>query len=373
VAHIEKRGRRRWRARYRGPDGRERSKTFERRADAEQYLASIEHSKSTGVYVDPSGGRVTVREWATQWLETVRPTLKPKTVASYESLLRSRVLPALATRQLASLRPSDVQEWIGQMWADGLSASRTRQAVVLLRQLLDAAVRDGIVGRNATGGVKLPKIEQHEAPYFEPDVVERVASFMPEPYELLTRILGTLGPRWGEGVALRCRHVDLLRRRLRIEESLAEVSGRFVFGATKSHAVRSVPLPPDLAAALASHVASISSDANALLFTGPKGGPLRYRYFYMRLWQPALKSVGLPVVGVHALRHSAAARMIQAGASPKALQSIMGHRSAAFTLTVYGHMFDADLDELASRLDFPAASPRPGDLYTLKPERKKGL
>jgi integrase len=43
--------------------------------------------------------------------------------------------------------------------------------------------------------------------------------------------------------------------------------------------------------------------------------------------------------------------MISAGASPKAVQSIMGHRSAAFTLTVYGHLFDEDLDDLARRLD----------------------
>jgi integrase len=50
--------------------------------------------------------------------------------------------------------------------------------------------------------------------------------------------------------------------------------------------------------------------------------------------------------------------MISAGASPKAVQSIMGHRSAAFTQTVYGHMFDADLDALAARLD---DLPRPHD------------
>ena len=67
------------------------------------------------------------------------------------------------------------------------------------------------------------------------------------------------------------------------------------------------------------------------------------------------------------LRHSAAARMIGAGASPKAVQVVLGHRSAAFTLTVYGHLFDADLDDLAARLDgdtgpalrILAASPRP--------------
>jgi site-specific recombinase XerD len=43
--------------------------------------------------------------------------------------------------------------------------------------------------------------------------------------------------------------------------------------------------------------------------------------------------------------------MIQAGASPKAVQQILGHRSAAFTLSVYGHLFDADLDDLAAKVD----------------------
>ena len=43
--------------------------------------------------------------------------------------------------------------------------------------------------------------------------------------------------------------------------------------------------------------------------------------------------------------------MTSADASDKALQSILGHSSASFTKTVYGHLFDADLDALADRLD----------------------
>ena len=59
----------------------------------------------------------------------------------------------------------------------------------------------------------------------------------------------------------------------------------------------------------------------------------------------------LPSVGVHVLRHSAAAALIQSGASATAVQKILGHRSAAFTLTVYGHIFDTDLDLVAENLD----------------------
>jgi integrase len=69
------------------------------------------------------------------------------------------------------------------------------------------------------------------------------------------------------------------------------------------------------------------------------------------VWHPALESLGLPKVGIHVLRHSAAARIVAAGGSPKTLQTVLGHRSAAFGLTIYAHLFDADLDALADRLD----------------------
>ena len=99
------------------------------------------------------------------------------------------------------------------------------------------------------------------------------------------------------------------------------------------------------------HGSASISGPDELVLTAPMGGPLRYQNFLSRMWHPLLLELGLPVVGVHVLRHSAAARMIQVGASPKTLQTVLGHRSASFSLTVYGHLFDADLDALADRLD----------------------
>ena len=63
MAYVERRSRDRWRARYRGPDGRERSKTFARRIDAERFLAAMEHSKSIGAFVDPALGRVRLADF----------------------------------------------------------------------------------------------------------------------------------------------------------------------------------------------------------------------------------------------------------------------------------------------------------------------
>ena len=240
--------------------------------------------------------------------------LKPGTAATYESLLRSRILPTFERKQLRAVKPSDVTAWIGGMVSEGLSPSRIRQSHVVLRLVFEAAVADGYLARNPALGTNLPRLGHQEAPYFAPDVVDALSDAMESPYDVLTAILGVCGLRWGEAVALRRRHVDLLRRRLRVEDSLAEVSGHFVFGRTKSHATRAVPLSPGMVTAIEAHLKSIDADRDALLFMGPRArGPLRYRYYYAKQWRPAVERLGLPEVGVHVLRHSAAARIVAAG------------------------------------------------------------
>lgn len=354
MASIEKLEPGKYEIRWRTPEGKSRRKIIRDGPEqARRFARNIEAAKDRGSYIDPRAGKATVAYWATKWLDAVRPTLKPKTAASYESLLRSRVLPSLGHQRISKLKPSDVQQWIGEMQAGQLSASRIRQAHVVLRQVMDMAVGDGAVARNAALGVKLPSLERREAAFFEPGVVEQIAAEIPPPYDLLARLLGVCGLRWAEAIGLERRSVDLLRRRLSVATTLSEVGGRFIRTTTKSHAQRSVPLPPSLATALARHLESIEPGPDSLIFRGPKGGPLHYRYFYMNLWRPALLRLGLPAVGVHSLRHSAAARMIAAGWTPKAIQQVMGHRSVSFTLDTYGHLFETDLDDFAARLDDP--------------------
>ena len=54
---------------------------------------------------------------------------------------------------------------------------------------------------------------------------------------------------------------------------------------------------------------------------------------------------------IHDLRHTAASLAVQAGANVKAVQRMLGHKSAAMTLDVYADLFDSDLEGVATRLD----------------------
>ena len=113
MAHVEKRGPQRYRARYRAPDGRERSKTFVRRIDAERWLTTQESSKLSGAWVDPSLGRTTLCEWSEKW-EASTANLRPTTRELNLDILRNYLLPRFGGFRLAEIRPTDVRTMVAE-------------------------------------------------------------------------------------------------------------------------------------------------------------------------------------------------------------------------------------------------------------------
>jgi integrase len=372
VGHIEKRGDKRWKARYRNPrdPSKELSQTFTRKADAEGWLTARLAEIQRGEWVDPRRGKTSLGEWADRWFKS-RAALKPTTRAGYEALLRNQILPRFGSQPLARIQPIDVSEWVAKLTSDGLSSSRTRQAYHLLGQIMAAAVRSGYIAKTPCVGVRLPKPTRSEMRFLGATDVERLASRTDSRYVALVRLLAYGGPRWGEAAALRRGRCNLLRARIEIAESLADVGGKLYFGPTKTYQTRTLALPRFLRDDLAKHMQNVADDPDALVFTSPDGGPLRLPNFRRRVWFPALERAGLGRLRIHDLRHTAAALLIAQGAHPKAVQTHLGHSSITVTMDRYGHLFPDDMDRLADALDAAhaealAAPPRPdGDLARL--------
>jgi integrase len=347
MASIAKRPDGRWRARYRDAAGKEHSQHFVRKVDAQRWLDEVTASLVTGQYVDPRRARLAVGEWADGWMRG-RAHLKPKTLAGYESLLRTRVLPTWGKLPLVKVTHSDVVAWVAAMRAEGLGASRTRQAYHLLTGMLDDAVKDGRLSRNPAAGVDLPRLPTTERRYLTHVQVAALAEAS-GPYRPLVLVLAYCGPRWGEAAALRVRRVDLLRGRIEVVEAVVDVNGELVFGPPKTHQHRSVPVPRFLRDELAEHLAGKGPDD--LVFPSPRGAVLRVQNFRRRCFDRAVSSIGLDGLVPHELRHTAASLAIAAGASVKGVQSMLGHASATVTLDRYGHLFGDELDAVADRLD----------------------
>src|SRR6059058_1579868 len=76
MASIKRRPERgnKWQATYRGPDGRERARLFDRRADAERWVAQAQADLSRGTYIDPAAGKITLADYGDAWLARMAPT-----------------------------------------------------------------------------------------------------------------------------------------------------------------------------------------------------------------------------------------------------------------------------------------------------------
>lgn len=347
MANIQKRPDGRWRARYRDSHGKEHARHFARKVDGQAWLDGVTTAVQTGTYIDPAKGQITVGEWAVRWL-AAQGHLAPSARARYEGIVTKHVLPQWQTVLLIDLSPAEVAAWITDIAAAGLAPATVRYIHRVFSLMLDLAVQDGRVARNAARGVRLPKLVKTEKRFLTHDQVRALADAA-GPYRMVVLLLAYCGLRWGELAALRVGRVDLMRRRVTVAEALTEVRGRLVWGMPKSHQVRSVPIPRFLVDELMAHLAG--RDPDALVFLGPRGGVLRNLNFRRDVFDAAAAAAGLGGLTPHELRHTAASLAVSAGANVKAVQRMLGHASAAMTLDVYSGLFDGDLDGVAAAMD----------------------
>src|SRR5215216_4665765 len=144
-------GRNRWRARWRDPAGRQRTRSFARKVDAERFLLGVEDAKLRGAYVDPAAGKVNFGEWAERWYKTTAG-LKPSTRHTYRQLLDYQILPTFGKATLAGVDMLLVREWLAALVEAELSPSRIRNAHQVLSQVLATAVEANRLARNPAKG-----------------------------------------------------------------------------------------------------------------------------------------------------------------------------------------------------------------------------
>jgi integrase len=196
MAHVERRrraGRNVWRARYRGPDGRERSRTFTRKGDAERFLTSVENAKLRGEWIDPVRGRITYRDWSKRYFAQALHK-RPTTIARDRSVNEKHFLPAIGDRRLSSLTPPDIRRLVQQL-SNTLSPGSVRTDYAVLRAILNAAVEAEILAVSPCRGVRLPTQRRYLPRLLSADELQRLAEATPTEYRPMIFLAGVLGLR----------------------------------------------------------------------------------------------------------------------------------------------------------------------------------
>ncbi|MHA7154238.1 tyrosine-type recombinase/integrase [Arthrobacter sp. TMN-50] len=341
-----------WRVRYRTPDHTQSMKRgFTTKRDAQHWLSSMEVAKANGEYVGVAAGKITVAQVADQWFDA-QVQVKQTTRSNYKQALEKYVKPTWGNRQLGSITHGEVQAWITKL-SRSLSPSSIRPPYGVLSSIFKYAVQDGRVSKNPCIGVKLPRMTRDKHGYLTHEQVNRLAAECGD-YGDVVLFLSYTGLRFGEMAGLRVRSLNMLKRRVAVDEAVSDVRGKLVWDTPKNHERRSVPFPAFLSELLAQRCEGKARDD--FVFTGPDGGVMRGNNFRMRFFNAAVARCTeaddtMPRVTPHDLRHTAASLAISARANVKSVQRMLGHKDATMTLNTYADLFDDDLDSVALALD----------------------
>ncbi|GAA1391138.1 tyrosine-type recombinase/integrase [Pseudonocardia kongjuensis] len=375
----------RYKAFWRDPTGRQRSKTFRTKKEAGAFLAETETSKSHGTYVSPHAGRMTFGDHAEAWAASWNT--EQTTAARDRSVMRTHVLPQWADWQLAKIDHLSVQQWVTEL---GRTRSRATvaEAYRLTSAVLRSAVRNRLIAFNPATDVRIPKRRRQ-------DTDERVISredlrgvllpAVPERHRALVATAAGAGLRWGEVAGLREDVVDLDAGTVSIVRTVIEVAGKRSFKPfPKSTAGRRVvPLPQWVVTAIREHLRRWPQESTSPIFANELGGPLGRTIFRSRVWRPSLVRAGLlgSVVQVgpklfrarwldrdgnqhtetaptyvqavmevarssadglrfHDLRHSYTTWLVDDGVPPNMVQRVLGHERSSTTLDLYTRRTD---------------------------------
>lgn len=354
----------RYRVRYRKPDGSQTSKRgFNTEVAARKWAVDNESSINNGRFVDPTAGKVTIGDLAKSWTAT-RVGNENSSDVRDQYTVDGQVLP-----YWEDVAISDVTAAAGRNWIKALdkkySASTVHKAYYVLKAILDQAVGDKRIPSNPITDLALPRISAADHVFLTAEQLFALAENAKGRSDIVLT-LGFTGLRWGELAGLKVKRWNSERRRLTIAEQVTEINGTLTWGTPKNHQIRTVPVPELIAELIDARC--VGKKPNDVIFSTPNGGVLRNKNA-RRDWfdaavlatfppdeEPEKGEKAVPSIPLtpHDLRHTAASLAAAAGANAKSVQKMLGHASAAMTHDIYVGLFEDDLDAVASRLDTTA-------------------
>ncbi|GAA0936348.1 site-specific integrase [Actinocorallia libanotica] len=380
----------RWLACWIDPDGSERSQAFRTRVEADQHWKAMETDIRRGDYHDPNAGKVLFDDIGKRWIGS--RVVDPSTRLRYETVYRLHVEPYFGRRQVRTIKPSEIQAWLGQL-SERFEPSTPIAAFLVLQGVLDLAVADGAIKKSPAKSpvVQRPKQHAREISAWSDERVRRVIEAHPDGLRCIPELGASCGMREGEIFGVALEDFDFAEKVLRVRRQVKSLNGLFVFALPKNDRERLVPLPDWTIASVQRHIQTYPPRActlpwekpdgplrtHRILFRWPlDGGHVNSRTYAEQVWKPALvvaEVISPPTrtprpekpgldgkrrtrlryattrrEGTHQLRHYYASITLAGGVSIKELAEYLGHSDPAFTLRRYAHMLPSSHERARS-------------------------
>jgi len=361
----------RWMGRYtvHTADGpKQRAVYGKTRAEVSQKLTKAIVDRDSGLTFD--AGNVKLGEYLDRWLsECVKGTVRESTFERYEYAIRPHIKPALGRIKFKSLTSAHVRAFYrlkldGAEGSPGLAPATVHKLHGVLHKALDQAVADGLIPRNATDAVKIPRIDREEInPLTADEVGILLEAAREDRLEAVYVVAVRTGLRQGELLALKWDDVDLEEETLRVRRTLTYSGGKHFLSEPKTKkSRRTVRLTPSAVAALRGHLERQMEEIDrlgslyqpgGLVFSSTTGSIINPSNLRNRSFARLLQRAGLSGRGVrfHDLRHTCATLLLSRNVNPKIVSEMLGHATIAITLDTYSHVLPEMQEKAAKAME----------------------
>lgn len=286
---------------------------------------------------------LTIREIADAWKEQKRPYVKRSTFAAYMLTLENHLLPFFG--DMTELNEPIVQSFVLKKINSGLSVKTIKDILIVLKMIMKHGVKHKWID-HAEWDIKYPTISTPS----EIEVLtianhKKILDYIKANFSF--RALGiylclTTGLRIGEICALRWEDIDTQTGTLQVRRTIERI---YVLDGEKKHtelvindpktpnSVREIPLSAEALALIKPLMKVVNTGFFVISNDSKPIEPRTYREYYRRL----MKSLNIPAIKFHGLRHSFATRCIESNCDYKTVSVLLGHSDISTTLNLYVH------------------------------------
>jgi integrase len=381
----------RWLSVWHDDSGRERSRAFTSKADAERNWQAMELDVARGEYIDPKAGRELVRAVGKRWLAS--RSVDPASMIRYEGLWRLHVEPEFGRRQVKVVKASEVQAWLARL-AEQYDAATCAGAYLVLQGVFELAIADGLLKDNPARSIAVTKPRTgtgRKITAWTDDQAGAVMDAHPDHLRLIPALMAGCGLRIAEALAVAREDFDFDDRILHVRRQLKSLAPHYIFAKPKNDLERDVPLPDWVGTLTLAHISRYPPRPLTLPWEKLTGNPklvtcsilvrwangdhVHYRLYSEQVWKPALVKAGIipepgkdrrgrrryqttRKEGPHQLRHYYSSIMLAGGVPISDLAEYLGHHDPSVTLRLYGHMQPGAGDRAREVIDRRLFRPR---------------
>lgn len=313
-------------------------------------------------YIEGTGrsGDELFAAYAQKWLDTYKSGKAPNTYRSYSNTLKNQLNPVFGDRNLRSISPTDIQQFMNTL--EGRSTSLIDRTLSVINMIYKCALRDRIVDQNPAAYIEKPDAKEVKVAHIfsksERQAIEDAIQSSKRD-GLFAGMIYYTGMRIGEACGIQWGDIDWKNRMIHVQRSITHIGRTATIGKLKNtFSDRYIPIAPKLYDMLRAQPVGLP---NALLFRTKHDKPLNYqssrdkvlRILYAaglaeRIYVKKEKSKNTyyqSKITPHALRHNFITLCYEKGIDAFTASKLAGHANPQITLGIYTHLSKEHLQQ----------------------------